>query len=99
MIRISRNGTRLFVGIESSALGLGDQAEQEKTPVLWFDLEVGGSPIAADALVDEIRGKLNKRISDIRRLAYNQGAKDRARKRKNFSGATSIDLFQDGCYE
>ncbi len=99
MILISRDGTRLYVGIKSAALGLGDQAEQEKTPILWFDLDVGGSPLAADALVDLIRAKIDKCISEIRRQSYEQGARDRARKCKTFSGMMRTDIHLGGCYK
>jgi hypothetical protein len=80
MITISSNETELTVAVEiPSSLAPGDRH-------YLFRLERLGDPIAVRALAQALQQALNDQISQIRLDAYNQGAKDRARKRKEAAG-------------
>lgn len=98
MIRFSRNGSRLFVGFDLSAtdISLSDD-ERAKLGTLWLDTEQG-NPVAAAALMEQLRRALDRRIERIRREAYAQGAKDRASKARLFSNSLCLAPHSGGCY-
>ena len=57
-----------------------------------------GIPLAAEALAQVLRQAFEQRIERIRREAYEQGARDRARRAKHFAGVFRNGMNRGGCY-
>lgn len=99
MIRITRDGSRLFVGFSVEALNLSlTDDEKSKNGTLWFAMERGDA-ISAAAVLSLIQTALADRIKAIRREAYEQGAKDRALKARFFSSSLDTAPHSGGCYK
>ena len=93
MITIISDGTKLVVTVEiPPRLNRGERRH------FRLERDLGGPDCAVAALAEAMRSELIGKLKKVRRLAYNQGAKDRARRCAAFSGALDIG-DASGCWE
>jgi hypothetical protein len=92
IVRFAREGSQLQVHVRIPPALNGDKDQYYTARV-----DLGGSDVAVAALVQHLQRVMEDRISAIRKAAYLQGAKDRARKATHFSGSWHPDLHRGGC--
>jgi hypothetical protein len=97
MIRIQRNGAKLFVGIDLASVPGLTEEERKANAIFWFEA-TAASVLTATLLRENLADALGDRLVEIRRHAYEQGAKDRARKATHFSRSLETSVHHKGCF-
>ena len=93
MITIKHEGTDLIV-----AVNIPGRLNDWKTEHFACRATLGGSPIAVAALAEDLSHQLDCLIQNIRKEAYLQGVKDRAKRAINFDTEMEANLWKGGCW-
>lgn len=94
MLQITSNGTELFVRID---LVEGRSSTGKETRI-WTRAELGGSEQAVRALAEKLQEDLEYIVQNIRRKAYEEGAKDRANRKPQCSTVLRCNAPQGGVW-